>query len=512
MRLENGAPPHARGNMKIRRLLIANRGEIAVRVARTAREMGIETVAVYSESDAQALHVGQADRALSLGAGPPADTYLAVPRILEAARASGADAIHPGYGFLSENAGFARAVGDAGLLWVGPPPDAMEIMGGKLRSRAKMEAAGVPVVPGSRQGIVDDAGLAREADRIGFPLLIKASAGGGGKGMSLVERPGDLPAALAEGRRVATAAFGDGTLYLERLLEGCRHVEFQVFGDRSGHAVHLFERECSVQRRHQKIVEETPSAALGGALREAMGAAAAAAARAVAYVGAGTVEFLVDREGGFHFLEMNTRLQVEHAVTEETLGCDLVRAQLEVAQGAALPAAWRDGSLSPRGHALELRLYAEDPVDFLPRTGRILVYREPGGPGVRIDAGVAEGSVVGVEFDPLLAKLIVRASDRDAAIRRGRRALSEWIVLGVETNMPLLGAVLDSPEFASGRYDTGLVGRLPAGAIAPEPPDAAWIAAALAASGPQTPAGGAAALSSPDPDPWEGLAAWRGGA
>jgi acetyl/propionyl-CoA carboxylase alpha subunit len=501
--------------MKITRLLIANRGEIAVRVMRTAREMGIETVAVYSESDAGAVHVGQADRAVSLGAGPLGDTYLSVAGLLEAARAAGADAVHPGYGFLSENAGFARAVSDAGLLWVGPPPAAMEEMGGKLRSRAKMEAAGVPVVPGSRQGVVDDAGLAAEGKRIGFPLLIKASAGGGGKGMSRVERPEDLPAALAEGRRVAAAAFGDGTVYLERLLEGCRHVEFQVFGDQAGNAVHLCERECSVQRRHQKIVEEAPSTALGAALRAAMGAAAVAAARAVAYVSAGTVEFLVDRNGGFYFLEMNTRLQVEHAITEETLGCDLVRAQLEVAQGAALPAAWTDGSLRPRGHSLELRLYAEDPVEFLPRTGRILVYREPGGPGVRVDAGVAEGSVVGVEFDPLLAKLIVWGPDRDAAIRRARRALSEWVVLGVETNLPLLRAVVDSPEFASGNYDTGLVAGLPPGAAAPEPPEGAWIAAALAASGLQVlPAGATAgsASSSSVPDPWEGLPGWRAGA
>ena len=498
--------------MAITRLLIANRGEIAVRVMRTAREMGIETVAVYSDSDAGAMHVGQADRALSLGAGPPGETYLSIPRLLDAARSAGADAVHPGYGFLSESAGFARAVADAGLVWVGPPPAAMEGMGGKLRSRAKMEAAGVPVVPGSSQGIVDDAGLAAEARRIGFPLLIKASAGGGGKGMSRVERPEDLAAGLAEGRRVASAAFGDGTVYLERLLDRARHVEFQVFGDQAGNAVHLFERECSVQRRHQKIVEETPSGALGDALRAAMGAAAVAAARAVAYVGAGTVEFLVDREGRFYFLEMNTRLQVEHAITEETLGCDLVRAQLEVAQGAALPEAWRDGTFRPRGHAIELRLYAEDPVDFLPRTGRILVYREPGGPGVRVDAGVAEGSVVGVEFDPLLAKLIVWGPDRDAAIRRARRALAEWVVLGVETNMALLAAVLDSPEFVSGRYDTGLVGRLPPGAAAPEPPEAAWIAAALAASGPRPSAPSGEAAGSALPDPWESLPGWRAGA
>ena len=359
---------------------------------------------------------------------------------------------------------------------------------------------------------MDDAGLVAEGARIGFPLLIKASAGGGGKGMSRVERAEDLPAAIAEGRRVAAAAFGDGTVYLERLLERARHVEFQVFGDSQGNVVHLFERECSVQRRHQKIVEETPSAALDADRRKAMGAAAAAAARAVGYVGAGTVEFLVDPSGGFFFLEMNTRLQVEHAITEETLGCDLVRAQLEVAQGAALPEAWRDEKVRPRGHAIELRLYAEDPVDFLPRTGRILVYREPGGPGVRVDAGVAEGSVVGVEFDPLLAKLIVWGPDRDAAIRRARRALSEWVVLGVETNMPLLAAVLASPEFVSGGYDTGLVGRLPTGAASPEPPEAAWIAAALAASGPQPPASGGGAADPALPDPWEILAGWRAGA
>ncbi len=498
--------------MKITRLLIANRGEIAIRVMRTAREMGIATVAVYSDSDAGGLHVGQADQAVSLGAGAPGETYLSIPRLLDAARASGADAVHPGYGFLSENAGFARAVAGAGLVWVGPPPAAMDAMGGKLSARAKMEAAGVPVVPGSRPGIVDDAGLAGEASRIGYPLLIKASAGGGGKGMSRVERPEDLAAALAEGRRVAAGAFGDETVYLERLLDGARHVEFQVFGDERGNAVHLFERECSVQRRHQKIVEETPSAALGDALRAAMGAAAVAAAKAVGYVGAGTVEFLVDRAGAFYFLEMNTRLQVEHAITEETLGCDLVRAQLEVAQGAALPQAWRDGTLRPRGHAIELRLYAEDPVEFLPRTGRILVDREPGGPGVRVDSGVAEGSVVGVEFDPLLAKLIVRGPDRDAAIGRARRALAEWVVLGVETNMPLLAAVLASPEFVSGRYDTGLVGRLPAGAAAPQPPEAAWIAAALAASGPQPAAHGAGSAASVLPDPWDGLPGWRAGA
>ena len=498
--------------MKIKRLLIANRGEIAVRVGRTAREMGIETVAVYAEVDAAAPHVRQADRAISLGPGPASETYLSAPRLLEAARSAGADAVHPGYGFLSENAGFARAVTAAGLVWVGPPPAAMDEMGDKLRSRVRMGAAGVPVVPGSGPGS-DGRTLRAEAERIGFPLLVKASAGGGGKGMSRVDRPEDLASALEEGRRLAEAAFGDGTVYLEKLLEDCRHIEFQVFGDRTGNVVHLFERECSVQRRHQKIVEETPSAALTPELREAMGRAAVAAALAVGYVGAGTVEFLVDGGGCFYFLEMNTRLQVEHAITEETLGCDLVRAQLEVAAGAALAADWLEGRLSPRGHAIELRLYAEDPIDFLPRSGRVLAYREPSGPGVRVDSGIEEGSVVGVEYDPLLAKLVVRAESREAAIGRARRAVSEWVVLGVETNLPVLAAVLDAPEFASGRYATDLVSRLPLARPVSEAPDAAWIAAALAAA---VPAPGPAIQGvgvSPGAggDPWAALAGWRAG-
>jgi acetyl/propionyl-CoA carboxylase alpha subunit len=490
----------------MKRLLIANRGEIAVRVARTAREMGIESIVVYAESDAAAFHVRRADRAVSLGPGGPAETYLSTERLLEAARGSGADAIHPGYGFLSENAGFARAVDAAGIIWVGPAPEAIEEMGDKLRSRARMEAAGVPVVPGSRPELVDDAGLRAEARRLGFPLLIKASAGGGGKGMSRVDRAEDLPAAIAEGRRLAEAAFGDGTVYLERLLEGCRHVEFQVFGDSAGGLVHLFERECSVQRRHQKLLEETPSPILDAALREAMGAAAVASARAVGYRGAGTVEFLLDSDRRFYFLEMNTRLQVEHPITEETLGCDLVRAQLEIAQGAPLPASWTDGTLRPRGHAIELRLYAEDPLDFLPRSGRILAYREPSGPGVRVDAGVEEGSAVGVEYDALLAKLIVRAEDRASAIGRARRALSEWIVLGVETNLPLLALLISSDDFRSGRYATDLLDRLPRDAIRTSPPEAAWIAAALAESPSRMPAAGAPSTSA---DPWNELPAWR---
>ncbi len=495
----------------MRRLLIANRGEIAVRVARTAREMGIETVGVYSDADANAFHVGQTDRAVSLGEGLPAATYLSVEKILTAARSAGADALHPGYGFLSESAAFARAVREAGLTWIGPNAESIEAMGDKLRARERAAKAGVPVVPGSPAVALADA--EREAKKLGYPMLVKASAGGGGKGMSRVDDRTQLAEALAQARRLAGAAFGNETVYLEKLLESPRHVEFQVFGDQAGNVVHLFERECSVQRRHQKIVEETPSAALTPARRAAMGKAAVLAARAVQYVGAGTVEFLLDSSGDFYFLEMNTRLQVEHAITEETLGIDLVRAQIEVASGGEIPAAWRDGGLSPRGHSIEVRLYAEDPEEFLPRSGRLLAYEEPRGPGIRVDAGVAEGSAIGLDFDPLLAKLVVHAESRPAAVARARRALSEWVVLGVETNLPLLSAVLASPEFASGRYDTGLVARLPSrrgGHV----PDAAWAVAGLAlqgALGESRPsfAGASEDRSASAGDPWSGGSGWR---
>ena len=493
--------------MPIRRLLIANRGEIAVRIARTAAEMGIETVAIHSEADANALHVSRADRAVSLGAGPPRETYLSIEKVVAAARTSGADAVHPGYGFLSESAAFARAVLEAGLTWIGPDPESIEAMGDKLSARERAAAAGVPVVPGSSRGLASDAELSREAARLGYPLLVKAAGGGGGKGMARVDSPGDLAAALSEARRLSAGAFGDDRVYLERLLDKPRHVEFQVFGDRAGRVVHLFERECSVQRRHQKIVEETPSAALDPALRDSMGKAAVAAARACRYVGAGTVEFLVDASKTFYFLEMNTRLQVEHPITEETLGVDLVRAQLEVAQGADLPEDWREGRVSPRGHSIEMRLYAEDPDTFLPRSGRLLAYREPAGPGIRVDGGIARGSEVGLDFDPLLAKLVVRAANRAAAIARARQALSEWVVLGVETNLPLLSSVLASPEFGSGAYDTGLVSRLPARSLE-EPPEAAWVAAAAL---PGAAFAGASAVTSARgvPDPWADGSGWR---
>jgi 3-methylcrotonyl-CoA carboxylase alpha subunit len=488
------------GKKVIRRLLVANRGEIAVRVLRTAREMGIGTVAVFAEDDAGSVHIARADRAESLGGGPVAETYLSIPKILEAARRSGADAIHPGYGFLSENAAFARAVEDAGLVWVGAPPSAIEEMGDKLRARARMRKAGVPVVPGSEDAARDEAALAHEAERLGYPVLVKASAGGGGKGMSRVETAADLPSAAVEGRRIAAAAFGDDSLYLEKLLDRARHIEFQVFGDGRGNAVHLFERECSIQRRHQKIVEETPSPALDPALRREMGEAAIAAARAVAYVGAGTIEFLLDADRRFYFLEMNTRLQVEHPITEETLGIDLVRCQLEVAGGGELPASWRSGELIPRGHAIEMRLYAEDPVEFLPRSGVVHEWIEPAGPGVRVDAGLERGSRVGLDYDPLLAKLVVHAADRPAAIERALRALAEWVVLGVETNAPLLQAVVRSEDFRSGNYSTDLVATLSRPARAPVP-EAVWIAAAIALrEGTAAPAGR---------DPWASAPGWR---
>jgi acetyl/propionyl-CoA carboxylase alpha subunit len=489
----------------IKSLLIANRGEIAVRIARTVREMGIEPVGVHTAADAESLHVRQMSRSVPLGDGPTLETYLSIPRLIEAARVADVEAVHPGYGFLSENAAFARAVEAAGLFWIGPTPEAIEAMGDKLSSRRRMKEAGIPVVPGSDESAADDDALIRKAAELGVPLLVKASGGGGGKGMSRVDRLEDLPDALAEARRVARAAFGSDRIYLERFFERSRHIEFQVFGDRSGSIVHLFERECSVQRRHQKILEETPSAALDERLRESMGRAAIEAARAVGYVGAGTVEFLLDERKNFYFLEMNTRLQVEHPITEETLGLDLVRSQIQVATGSSLPAVWRGGKLAPQGHAIEMRLYAEDPVTFLPRAGRLLAFELPVGPGIRVDAGVEEGSPVSLAYDPLLAKLIVLGPDRRAAIERARRALADWVILGVETNLPLLQSVLASKEFASGRYATDLISRLPERKT-DSIPDAAWIGAALALS-----ERGAAEVVQRRPEPWDETFSWRPG-
>ncbi len=443
----------------IRRVLIANRGEIAIRVVRACRELAIESVAVYSDADRSAPHVVAADRAERIGAAPAGESYLNVQAIVSAAKRAQADAVHPGYGFLSERVDFARACADAGLVFVGPPPSAIEQMGTKVGARRLMLQAGVPVVPGEMPHDQSDDALSAAVDALGFPALIKPSAGGGGIGMTIVRAAEEVPGAIQRARREAQAAFGDGTLYVERLVDRPRHVEIQVFGDQQGRIVHLGERDCSVQRRHQKVIEESPCPVLTPAVRARMGEAAVAAARATGYVNAGTVEFLLEGEGDlarFYFLEMNTRLQVEHPVTEAVCGVDLVKAQLLVASGEALP--WTEEQLSRRGHAIECRIYAEDPAqDFLPQAGPLLMYREPQGPGIRVDAGVVEGGEVSVYYDPLLAKLVVWSESRPAAIARAVTALQRYIVLGIRTNIPFLLAILQHPHFAAGRLDTSFL-------------------------------------------------------
>jgi acetyl-CoA carboxylase biotin carboxylase subunit len=435
------------------KVLVANRGEIALRVMRTCREMGLRTVAVYSDADRNALHVRAAYEAVRLGPAPVRESYLRGERLIEAAQATGADAIHPGYGFLSENAGFARAVRDAGLIFVGPPAEAIEAMGDKLAARARMQAAGVPVVPGTHEPAGDDASLLTQARAVGFPLMIKASAGGGGKGIRIVRAESELLAAARRAASEAQSSFADGRVYLEKYLEEPRHIEIQVFGDSHGHVVHLGERECSLQRRHQKVVEERPSPLLDEPLRAAMGAAAVKAAAAIGYTNAGTIEFLVDRHRDFYLLEMNTRLQVEHPITELTCGQDLVRWQLLVAAGERLPLSQEQ--IRHEGHAIEVRVCAEDADHgFLPASGRVQRLELPGGPGVRVDGCLYEGLEVTPYYDPLLAKVCVHAATRELAIARMRRALAELTVTGVITNLPFLRRVLDSEAFRSGRYDT----------------------------------------------------------
>lgn len=468
-----------------RKVLIANRGEIAVRVIRACQEMGIATVALYSEADAAALHTTLADDAVFLGPSPPPESYLRGDLVLQAAQARGCDAIHPGYGFLSENADFAAAVAAAGLTFIGPSPAAMRAMGDKIASRQIMQQAGVPVTPGYHPQAASlpaqDAELLAAANEIGYPLLVKATAGGGGKGMRVVAEAAELPAAIASARREAQNAFGDPGIYLEKLIERPRHVEFQVFGDHHGHIIHLFERECSIQRRYQKIIEETPSPALTPQLRAQMGAAAVAAAQAVHYTNAGTIEFLLGSDGQFYFLEMNTRLQVEHPITEQVTGIDLVKLQLRVAAGEPLP--WRQEDLGQRRHAIEARIYAEDPArDFLPSTGRVLRAVEPAGPGVRVDAGVTTGDEVSIYYDPMIAKLICVGEDRADAVRKLDWALSHYIILGVATNIPFLRAIVQHPAFTGGDLSTDFIARYLAG-WSPQPPplpDEALIAAALA--------------------------------
>ena len=492
------------------RLLIANRGEIAVRIIRVCREMGIESVAVYSDADRAALHVTLADRAVRIGPPPSAESYLSIDTIIEAARSSGAQAVHPGYGFLSENQDLASACAAAGLTFVGPPAEVIAQMGSKIVARRLAEQAGVPVVPGETPADQSDAAIAAAATRIGFPVLIKPSEGGGGIGMKEVYGAAALVDAVAQARREATAAFGDGTLYVERLIGAPRHVEFQVLADHHGHVIHVFERECSIQRRHQKVIEETPSTAVTPALRARMGAAAVAVARAAGYRNAGTVEFLVDGSGdeaGFYFLEMNTRLQVEHPVTEQVAGIDLVRAQLHVAAGEPLP--WTQEQLGQRGHAIEVRIYAEDPITHLPQAGPVLLYREPSMPGVRIDSGIIEGAEVSVHYDPLLAKLIAWGEHREIARRRAIVALRAFPILGIRTNIPLLIELLEHPRFVTGTLDTRLMdteaSKL-AGILAGEPPpEVQAIAVAARSTGGQS----SVVTARSGIDPWTSLGSVR---
>jgi 3-methylcrotonyl-CoA carboxylase alpha subunit len=434
------------------KILIANRGEIAVRIIRACRELGITAVAVYSEADRAALHVRLADEAYLLGPAAPAESYLHAERILDAARRSGAQAIHPGYGFLSERAHFAHACQVAGITFIGPPPDAIDQMGSKIAAKRLAEHAGVPTAPGYTGDDQRPMRLREEAQRAGFPLLIKASAGGGGKGMRTVRALAEFDAALAGAQREARTAFGDDAVFLERLIERPRHVEIQVLADAHGGCVALFERECSIQRRHQKIIEESPSPALTPDLRAAMGAAAVRLTLAAGYRNAGTIEFLLDDAGRFFFLEMNTRLQVEHPVTDLVAGVDLVQLQIAIAAGVPLPFAQAD--LAQRGHAIEARIYAEDPATFLPSIGRVALFAPAGGPGIRNDAGLESGDEITVYYDPLLAKLIVSAPDRPTAIARLRSALDDYTVLGVTTNLPLLRAIAAHPDFAAGATHT----------------------------------------------------------
>src|SRR6202158_26749 len=440
-----------------KRVLIANRGEIAVRIIRACRELGIESVAVYSEADRAALHVREADHAYLVGPAPAAESYLNTAKILEAAEKTGADAVHPGYGFFSERASFARAVQSAGLTWIGPPPEAIEQMGDKVEARKIMSAAGVPVVPGSPGTLETEAEVAAIAKKIGFPIMVKAAAGGGGKGLRFVENGKDLGSVVRTVASEAKSSFGDGRFYVEKFLKQPRHIEVQVLADSHGNTVHVFERECSIQRRHQKVVEESPSPFITPKMRAEMGEVAVRAAKAVNYVSAGTIEFLVDADRHFYFLEMNTRIQVEHPVTELVTGIDLVRTQIEIAAGAKLPFKQKD--LAQRGWAIECRIYAEDPANgFVPAPGKIETLRFPSGPGVRNDAGVYAGAEVPVFYDPMISKLAVWGRDRAEAIARMGRALSEFVIAGeLTTNLDFHRWLMRHPLFLRGDYDTNFI-------------------------------------------------------
>ena len=485
-------------------VLVANRGEIAVRVMRTVRAMGIRSVAVYSDADAGARHVAAADLAVAIGPAPARDSYLNIPAIVDAARRTGAQAVHPGYGFLSENADFAAALASAGVTFIGPPVGAIHTMGDKIAAKGTVSAFGVPVVPGlARPGLSDDE-LIAAADEIGYPVLVKPSAGGGGKGMRMVERPVDLPAALVSARRESASAFGDDTLFLERFVLRPRHIEVQVLADSYGNVVHFGERECSLQRRHQKVIEEAPSPLLDAATRARIGTAACDTARSVDYTGAGTVEFIVsaDRPEEFFFMEMNTRLQVEHPVTELVTGWDLVEWQIRIAAGEKLAVSQEDIAL--QGNAIEARVYAEDPAHgFLPTGGDVLAVVEPDAAGVRVDSGLAAGMVVGSDYDPMLAKVVAYGADRAAALRNLDRALADTAVLGVVTNIEFARFLLADPDVVAGRLDTGLLDRRAGDFVAAPPSDEQFIAAATFSWLRRFAAAGA--------DLWEVPSGWRVG-
>jgi 3-methylcrotonyl-CoA carboxylase alpha subunit len=490
-------------------LLVANRGEIACRVMRTAKALGLTTVAVHSAIDANARHAREADIRVDLGGAKPADSYLLVDKLIKAAKASGAQAIHPGYGFLSENAGFARACDAAGLIFLGPPASAIDAMGSKSAAKALMETAGVPLVPGYHGESQDYETFRAAAEVIGYPVLLKAAAGGGGKGMKVVERESELAEALASAQREAQAAFGDARMLVEKYVLKPRHVEIQVFADGHGNCLYLNERDCSIQRRHQKVVEEAPAPGLSAELRRAMGEAAVKAAKAIGYVGAGTVEFLLDARGEFFFMEMNTRLQVEHPVTEAITGLDLVAWQIRVARGEPLPISQNEVPLN--GHAIEVRLYAEDPDnDFLPATGTLDLYREAAdGPGRRVDSGVAEGDTVSPFYDPMLGKLIAWGENREQARQRLLAMLAETAVGGVKTNLAFLRRVLAHPAFANAELDTGFIARHQGELLPPqgELPESFWQLAASAFV-----QGEAERVRSDDPhSPWQSKSGWRAG-
>jgi len=440
----------------IKKVLVANRGEIAIRIMRSCREMGIETVAVFSDADRTALHVRYANEAYNIGPAPSSESYLNMAKIIETAKKSGADAIHPGYGFLSENAAFARRCREEGLRFIGPSPESIEMMGDKISARKKMIAAGVPVVPGTTEKISSEAEAVKCIIEIGLPVMIKASAGGGGKGMRLVKKESQIASSLRAARSEAKTAFGDDALYIEKYIDSPHHIEFQILSDKYGNTVHLFERECSVQRRHQKVVEETPSPILTAEVRSKMGAYAVAAANAANYEGAGTIEFIMDEELNFYFLEMNTRLQVEHPITERVVGVDLVKEQIRVTEGYHLP--FRQEELTQSGHAIECRVYAEDTDNnFMPNSGTITHITEPFGFGIRCDGYVYEGYTIPIYYDSLISKLIVWGRTRDEAIERMRRALYEYKITGVKTTIRFLERIMDTPEFRKGEYNTHFI-------------------------------------------------------